>query len=974
MLHFLGNVGALLRCFVAEKGGAVDTQTNYEVMLQTAPLLATKLYAPIVRPNLVPRPRLLAQVTAGLAHKLTLISAPPGFGKTTLIAACLHQERAGHAANQGRGLADDVLPAAFRVPSRQTAWLSLDEGDNDPVRFLVYLIAALQTVRPELGEGILGALHSPRPPALPLALIALVNELAALPGDIVLVLDDYHTIDALAVHNAVAFLLERLPPQLHLVILSRVDPPLPLALLRVRDELTEIRADDLRFTPEEAEAFLNQVMGLALDSEEVAALEERTEGWVAGLQLAAISLGKRRDVGAFIQDFGGGHRYLADYLAEEVFRRQPPEVQRFLLETSVLDRLSGPLCDAVWRENEEGRVRDEVSPGSFSSPSSFILQELERHNLFVVPLDDERRWYRYHHLFADFLRDRLQRTQPDLVAELHSRACAWYEQQGQLVEAVGHALAAGRPENAVGLIERAARPLLLRGELRTLGRWLETLPEPLVRTRPRLCLLQAWLLLPYGDWEGVEHWLQTAEQGLPQETAGLEPGSEPWAHLLSEVAALRAAAAADRGDLARTIELSQLALQGIPETELYLRGIVALNLGSAYLLNGNIDESLRALEQARDLSWAAGNIQTALTATHQLADVLMFQGQLQRPIQLYQQAVEWATERGGQRLPVAGLAYLGLGELLALRHDLDGALAYLNQGLVLCRQWGNLHALVGGYISVARVRRMQGDHRGMQAAFDQAWQTAREHHLSPEVTDFIAMREAQFKMMAGDLAAAERWVEERHLTPQDPISGLRHEYRYVVLAQLLVAQGRTAEALALSERVFSVAEAHGLSLRMSQMLALQAVALEIEGHTDEALAHLEQALRIAGPDGPINFLLNESPSMSKLLCRLAARGLFPAYVQELLAAFGVHDEAAAPPAAGRTSTPAGVPPLVEPLSERELEVLRLIAAGHSNREIANTLYLATGTVKKHVNNIYTKLGVNSRTQALVRARELGLLA
>ncbi len=892
-------------------------------------LLNTKFYIP-QRINLVRRPRLTQQLQDGVLRRLVLISAPPGFGKTTLVSEWRTE------------------PAAKDFP---LAWLSLDAGDNDPVRFVTYLAGALQRLRPGVGESLPAMLYSPRPVPLAVALTSLVNDVTAIPHDFVLVLDDYHVIESQAVHNAMTFLIDHMPPQMHLVITTRVDPPLSLPLLRVRGELTEIRADELRFTAEEAADFLNQVMRLGLHAGDIEILEAQTEGWIAGLQLAALSLTRQSDVSSFVRTFAGSNRYLVDYLTEEVLSCQSDRLQEFLLQTSVLDRLTGALCDAV----------------TGGSDGQHLLEQMEELNLFVVPLDEERRWYRYHQLFASFLRDRLQRLHPELLHELHCRACGWYIEANMWAEAVNHALAAEDWERAAGLIEGEVRRMVMRGEMRTLDCWLQSVPEAVLRVRPRLCLAHAWVLSVNSQRDEMELRLQDAEQGL----AGLRSESERAA-IRREIAAFRANLAADRGDLARTIEMSRLALQDVTEGDAYLQGLIELNLGFAYLMNGNMEESVQSLLKAHQTSRIAGNIQTALIAANELGRLLSVQMKFQQATELYRQSLDLATERGGRRLPVAGLAFGGLGEMLFVLNDLPAATEALEESIELSRKYGNFLAQLHGYLNLARVRRVQGNRKGMLAMLQQVWSLAEEHHLSPEVLGEIRRREVQLWILQGEIEPALRWAQENHLEPGNAFS-VRNEYDYVVLAQSLVLAGRYQEAGGLVERLLNFARTMEWNGRIIQLRLLQAVVLENQGQAAAAWGCMQEALEMMSFEQPINLFLDEGATTRALLRRALERNCHSEYVTRLLAALEQPERG--PAGAGGVSgfVPALEEGLSEALSERELEVLRLMADGKSNREMAGLLFLAEGTVKKHINNIYVKFDVHSRTQALARAREMGLL-
>ncbi|MBL7065917.1 MAG: tetratricopeptide repeat protein [Anaerolineae bacterium] len=941
----------------------------------SSPLLKTKLYIPPVRPEVVPRPRLIERLNARLLHKrnLTLISAPAGFGKTTLLSEWVsHLET--------RFLGKNLVSG----PRPPVAWVSLDEGDNDPIRFWAYFVAALRTlalsqvegIEAHIGEGVLSAFQAPQLPPIEAVLTTLINEIAAVPqGDheghlYVLILDDYHLITAQPIHDALTFLLNHLPGNMHLVIATRADPPLPLARLRGRGQLTELRLTDLRFTPDEAAAFLNQVMGLGLAADDVAALASRTEGWIAGLQMAAVSMQGQDDVTGFIQAFTGSDRYILDYLVEEVLQRQPDSVQTFLLQTAILDRLTGPLCDAVLRISESANQRLVDSPTRFLADSltrSFadsqvMLEYLERNNLFVVPLDNERRWYRYHRLFADLLRQRLQQTQPDLVPTLHRRASEWFEQNGLMAQAIEHTLSAENLGRAGGLIEQAAEATLMRSEIATLLRWVDALPDELVRDRPQLCVYHAWALLFGGHpLDAVEARLRDVE-----DDAGLSPG---------KAAALRALVALFQSQIPRAAELSRRALEQLPEDDVFLRGFATLLLGISHMVDGDMVAARQSLEEIARRSQEAGNVMLAVMVMCSLAELHKRQGQLDKAAAMYQQALELAVDGQGRRLPIAGEALMGLGELEREWNDLEAAVRYLTAGIEFTGKWGEIGA-IDGYISLAHVRQAQGDADSAQELLRKAWQLALQFDATEMDDDLVAAHQARLWVAQGNLEAARRWAEERELTVDASLAELeervssvsfrshrRRTAEYLTLVRVLIAQKRCDEALALLEPLLAIAERWGLNERVIKVQILKALACHAQGDIAQALAALERALSLAEPAGYVRVFVDEGEPMARLLYRAAARGIAPEYAGRLLAAFPALEPAAQEPQAD----------MVEPLSERELEVLRLIAEGLSNQEIARRLFLSLSTVKWHTSNIYGKLGVKNRTQSVAKARSLDIL-
>ncbi len=944
----------------------------------STPLLTTKLYMPPIRPELVPRPQLLDRLEEGMQRKLILISAPAGFGKTTLVSNWL-RERA--------------------IP---TAWISLEESDNDPVRFLAYFFASLQTVHADIGKDALKALESPQAPAPEVLLTEAINQINALLHDLVLVLDDYHLITARPVHEAITFLLDHQPSHMHLVIATRADPPLSLARLRGRGQLTELRQTDLRFSLDEATAFLNQVMALDLSSGDIAALTSRTEGWITGLQMAALALQSaissrepNAQIAAFIQAFAGTNRYILDYLMEEVLERQPAEVQAFLLRTVILSRMTGPLCDALLGLPDSGQeiVSGELEPtpsslqpslsglqlriSNLQSPSQRLLEQLESANLFIVPLDDERRWYRYHRLFADLLRRRLRNLQPEGVPMLHRRASAWYERNGLVAEAIDHALAADDLERAADLIEQVAEATLMRSQIATFLQWIDALPEELVRSRPTLCLLHAWALL----WSGQP--LQTIEARLRQIDAD---GNV----LVSQVGTLRGFLAAWQGRVSRASDLSRQALEELPEDASFLRSIAAWNLGVSYLLEGDDVAGQQVFTELARLGQQRGNILMAVNALTHLAELQMSLGRLRVADDLYRQALAVATDRQARRLPISGMPLIGLGDLSREWNDLEAATRYLSEGIERLQEWGEFSA-IDGYISLARVKQAQGDVEGACAMMHKARQVALQFDVTELDDLLVAVHQVRLWLLQGNLEPAIQWLEARglpsgalHGTVTDSEFGnlaqpeafsdsqLRN-YESLLLARILIAQQRPAEALprlAAHEKVLEERARHR-SRRMLEVQFLKALAYQALDQLDQSLLALDQALAIAEPEGFVRIFLDEGEPMIRLLRQAASRGLAPQYVSRLIASSELHK-----PAAGAEVLPhqdSLAQPLIEPLSEREMEVLRLLATGLSNPEIAEQLYIATSTVRSHLKSIYGKLNVHKRWDAVYRAEELGLL-
>ncbi len=910
-------------------------------------LLATKLHVPGSRPGFVPRPRLVQALGEGLARRLILVCAPAGSGKTALLADWA------------------------RSGDRPVAWLSLDAGDNDPVRFWRHTVAALDQARPGIGKRVGPLLGPPAPASFEGLVTALINELAAQPGDgeVLLVLDDYHLIDARQVHASLGFLLEHLPPGLHLVLASRADPPLPLARLRAGGQLAELRIGDLRFTAEEAAALLRESAGADLPAAAVAALAARTEGWAAGLQLAALSLAGQADPDGFVAAFSGSHRYVLDYLAEEVLDRQPEELCTFLIETSLLERLSGGLCDAV-----TGR-----------DGSQAMLEQVERANLFLVPLDEVRGWWRYHPLFADLLRARLQQQWPGRIAGLHRAAAAWCEDHGLADDAVRHALAAADPAWAARLVERHADAFLLRSEGATLQRWLAALPAGLAGSRPRLLLAQARLALLSHRAEAAEVALDAAERALASVPGVADEPFEPSvgraaSHLANVPAAIalgRTLLAVLHGDAERAITFGRRTLAQVGEGEWLLASHANGYLGVAEWLRGQLAEAERALSSSIVQGRVAG--QPAMTAWgyQDLGRVQRAQGRLDTAAGTYRQALEVAAATSRTALPAAGIAYVGLAEVAYQRNELDTALRHLTEGLALCRQLNFTQPLATGLATLAWIRQAQGDAAGAREAMEEARQAAPGPGVAGLLNPVPAQR-ARLQLAQGDLAAAARWTQQRGLGPDDE-PGYPREPEYLVLARVLLAQYRRGPALALLEWLHAAAASQDRAGSVIEIQALQALALAAAGEEIAAVDALAGALSLGCPQGYVRVFADEGPPMAALLGRLiaaqrsgqAAADVPLGCLARLRRAFDAEHAEQAAPVTG--PAPAAVPGIVEPLTSRELEVLGLLAAGRPNQAVAGELVVTLDTVKKHVSHIMDKLGAANRTEAVTRARELGLI-
>jgi LuxR family maltose regulon positive regulatory protein len=899
-------------------------------------LLATKLYIPALRPNRVPRPRLTVRLETGAAGPLTLISAPAGFGKSTLLSEWIH------------------------TGGRPVAWVSLDEGDNDPIRFLGYLVTALQKLRPGLGEDALTAIRhtqSPTRRTLEPILNRLLNEIHALDEDLVLVLDDVHVLDDPEVHHILQLLLDRLPPRMHVVLATRVDPPLHLSRLRARGQLTEIRARDLRFTSQEAADFLNQAMHLSLSTADVEALEERTEGWAVGLQMAALSLQGRRDAEAFIAQFTGSHRFVLDYLTDEVLSRQPEPVRDFLLRTSILARLSAPLCDEV-----TGRC-----------DSQSILETLDGANLFLIQLDDTRTWYRYHHLFGTLLRHQLERklATPE-VAALHLRASDWYAGHGHPEDALEHALAAGALDRATELISMHAMPRLMAADAGTVIRWIRALPLEWLDRRPELRLSYAWALVAQLELKEAESQVRIAERVL-----GETPGGELAAHLLT----LRGLLTRSAGHTREAIDLYQQAFARLEEDGDLLRGLLSLELGTAYLTTDDPAAAERAFAEARAASERAGNAFGVLGAEWHLAEIQIARGRLREAADLARRSLRWAEEHGGRNSPGAAMAHGILAEIQREHDDLPAAVELAGRAWELGKRGEIANGLLVGSLYMARVLQSLEDFPGALAALDRA-EEIMQRTGQPVWIDLIHLLRAGIQLArsrtegdAAALEAATRWARDFGLLSgwrdgfEEKLPGLhRREFPLLITARILAEQGDAGTALELLAGALDRAERMGRVRSVIEILTLETLIRDSRGERDTALACLRRALALAEPEGFVRIFVDEGPGLSRLIRQAAPGAVSPAYARRLAEAFGEETppEPAAPPRAISQELP-------EPLSEREVEVLQLIATGLSNADAGRKLFIAPSTVKKHLENIYAKLGTRNRTQAIARAREAGLL-
>ena len=899
-----------------------------------SPLVATKLFIPKLRTGLVERLRLRERLKRGAHAKLTLISAPAGFGKTTLLAEWLAEPSSGNSAN---------------------AWLSLDKDDNDPTAFWSYLVTALQIASPGIGAALLAALRSGQQ-TTERDLAGLVNELGALPVELHLVLDDYHVVDQPEIQTGLAFLLHHIPPNVHFTISTRVDPPLPLARLRARGDLVEIRSADLRFTGEEASSYFNEAMHLRLSPQDITTLGERTEGWIAALQLAALSMQGRHDLSAFVAGFAGNDRYIFDYLVEEVLQRQTDDVRRFLLNTCFLDRLNGPLCDAV----------------TDSGGSRAMLEALDRDNLFVVPLDDHRQWYRYHHLFADVLQSQVGEEGRRELPVLHRRASDWYEQYGQRPLAIQHALAAQDLERAAELMELAIPDLAkYRGES-ILRSWAHTLPVEFVRTRPVLGIGLVGGLVSFGEFDEVEERLCNVERCLATlAQSSAQSASAPADHVVvvdrtqlprlpGAVELYRAALAQVRGDIPALVTHAERVLEVAPADDHAGRAAGSSMLGIAYWTQGQLEAAYKAWTEGRSGLLHAGHIADTLGVTIALSDILLTQGHLEQAIQNYEQALHVAAVPGQEVLRGTADMHAGLSDLYRERNDLQAAHQQLATSQDLGERTGLPQHPYRWRVAMAHLQQDQGDFAGAVELLDEA-ERLYVSDFFPDVRPVSAMR-ARVWIMQGRLDDASRWQQEIGFTATDDLSYLR-EYCHITLARLLLAQDAEDKAAGrLLDRLLHEATHGGRMRSVVEISVLQALAHSntTTGMT-AAFVPLVRALTLAEPEGYVRIFLDGGERMAVLLRAALKRGITPVYTRKLLAAFGPNEP----------KMPAN-PDMVEPLSDREQDVLRLLRSELGGPEIARELMISLNTVRTHTRNIYEKLGVTNRRSAVARAQELDL--
>ncbi len=924
--------------------------TNPEIL----PLLTTKYYVPPVRANIVQRTRLVQQIETGITsnYKLTLVSAPAGFGKTTLISAWGNETR---------------------IP---IAWVSLDGGDNDITRFLGYCIAALRTIKPNIGDASLELQQSPHPPPVETVLTTLINELDEIQERFALVLDDYHIIEAHPIHEAVNFLINHMPRKMHLIIATRADLPLPIARLRTRVRLTEISEFELRFTLDEAATYLNDVMQLSLAMEDIAALENRTEGWIAGLQMTALSIQGRGDASGLARALSGKHRFIFDYLMEEVLSQQSAEVQDFMEKTSILNQLSAPICDALmgWSDasGDTTRKRTVTKRLDTALPSQEILEHMDRENLFLIPLDNERRWYRYHRLFADLLEERLVRVHGDHIQDLHRRAGDWYEQNGLIGEAINHFLEAGEFERAADFISKNALAFVYHGNLGTLARWLEVLPKDVKESQPWLSITHAWALSFAGQLEPVASLLQEAEGSLSSITDEIEVQ-----RLSGIIDALRAYLIAIRGSMPLAADFAREALKVLPEEDLVLRGFTATLLATVLRWTGDLKEAKSAYQEAIAINRAAGATNVLVESLCDLAILQSIEGELQQSISTCHEALSLAEEyyeRSGRRLSAHGRVSIQLCRIFRERNDLDLARQYAEEGLALCEEWGQAESLMRAYIEHAEILQAYGDSDGSIRSIQKARQLASD--LSPWYEVRSAAWEAHLRLLQGDLTYALQWLNDQDLIVNDEIEFQDFETHFPIV-RTLIMHGRQLpksesltplnQAIEILERMRSTAESSGAGKYRIEIMILTSQAQSALGETERALSTLNKALTLAEPEAFIRVFVDGGEPVRSLLCELEKQKTAMPYTRKVRQSMDDQEEVGVTARVGSSES------LIEPLTEREMEVLRLLATHLSSTEIAGQLVIATSTVRSHIKNIYSKLRVHSRTEAVEKAREIGLL-
>lgn len=875
------------------------------------PLRRTKLNVPPPRQRLVRREKLLEWLDRESCRPLTLISAPAGFGKTTLLTSWQH-------AQEGRRF--------------HTSWLSLDDEDNDPVRFFYYVVAALQVVEPGIGRALLGLFGYVKVPAARDLMSMLLNELQESTTPLLLVLDDYHVIRNPEIDQAIAYLVDHAPETLRLFIATREEPRLPLARWRAQQKIAEVDLENLRFSREEAASFLQHTMGLELDTGTARLLEVRADGWIAGLQMAALSIqrhveaGESSEIGTVAAAFGGDHRYVIDYLASEVLRRQPDEVRSFLRQTSILERLCGPLCDAVTERSDGTRM----------------LARLEQANMFLLRLDDQRKWFRYHQLFADFLRSGLDTSER---TELHLRASAWHERQGFIEDAFRHALAAGETVLAIRLFRLAVENLTRRGEFPTALAWLEALPDAAVRSRRDLSGYKAWLLYLEGRLRESEAYSLIARS--------IEDDDTPPAHRAT-VQTFEAFLAINRGDPRSALPLAREALQQLSDSQTFFRACALSLLGHAQRFCGEVEEALVTLRSAVDLGRECGNDLIMLDALGTLTSLMLARGQLREALALCTRAAQQHVDARGRPLPVAGLVHLTLGALQYETNDLDQASSSLVKAVELCRQLGMVYYVLTAQRTLARVQHASGLR---EAAWDTlaASSEVAQRSENPQRNRSLEVLSAEFHLREGNLDAAERALENVVRS-----KGSETFPESLVLAELSLKRGDARAACDRLDRAEGKARDAGLQARRIAILVLRSLSWRALGKRAAAIRDVRTAVSLAAPGGFRRVFLDGGGAVAWLL--EGARDVAPAFVDSLLRELS-------PSAIERSEVKAPT----DLLGETQMQILSHLDRGLTNQEIASKLDITVGTTKWHLNQIFGKFQVRNRVEAIAKARELGLI-
>jgi LuxR family transcriptional regulator, maltose regulon positive regulatory protein len=916
-------------------------------------LLKTKLFIPPSRTHLVIRPRLIKRLDDGMNYKLTLISAPAGFGKTTLVSSWINK-------------LEQVHPGAENI---KVCWISLDKRDNDAIIFWQYVVAAFQTISPAIGEIVKTMLNSMSAFATQVIITMLINEIVEHhQGDrqsqsVILILDDYHLINNQDIHASLNFFLDHLPHFMHLIITTRADPPLQLSYRQGRSEVNQIRAAELSFNTEESVEFLNTQMGLELSQNDILTLENHTEGWITGLQLAAISLQDQPNKQEFVSSFAGDDRYIADYLIDQVLQYQPSHIQDFLLQTSILNQLSAPICKTLTGKDD----------------SQKILNQLENDNLFLSPLDNRREWFRYHSLFADLLKARLRTVyNEDQISELHLQASEWYEIGGELIEAIDHAILGGAHSQAAQLIQQHSEEIFKQSQLNTLANWMQVLPQNVRESKPVLNMIYAWTLLALGQTKKTEDCLMEIQKVIG--LAAVDISSHTLASLdanvrgaLLEILTIRSVLAINRFDIPKTLELCQIVEPWLTDNEqphlfnpvLSLRTVILFNLGLAYEFSGDGFAAETAFQEAATLSIEQENIHILPVAISHLGQLQVLQGQLHQAKNTYQQALKSGGKITGKHSPIAGIAEIGLGNLYYEWNDLEQSYHHHKAGLELGKQWNHSEILLAGYLGLALLEKAKGNFTGafeLLQELESILIDNQAHMLLPAVNVF----RARLWTYQGNITEANQWLKRADLRLDAKLTYLQ-ESDYITYARILVARQQWDDADKLILRLLKFADSGNRNTRIVELLILQSLIQKGQNQLHLAGETLSRALKIAEPEGYMRIFLDEGPAVATLLFQLVANEAVSSYAREILRAFGALEIESQKEEVSHSD-------LIEPLSDREIEVLQYLAEGFSNREVAQKLTISLSTVKTHTRNIYGKLGVNSRTQAIAQARIWGIIS